>query len=230
MPGRSTPLVNDHLYHVFHRSIDLKPVFANKVNCKRFVTLLDYYRFANCPLSFSKLKMLNKKARSEIIAELKRDGAPLVEIICFCLMPNHFHFLLRQIKKQGISRFLSNLQNSYTKYYNAKNQRGGTLFQGSFKTVLVETEEQLIHLSRYIHLNPYSGTIVGTLKSLLNYPWSSLPQYLKQQAGFCQTETILSLFPKPGQYKKFLADRADYQKSLQKTKHLIIEANPEVTI
>ena len=138
-------------------------------------------------------------------------------------MPNHFHLLLKQIKRKGISSFISNFQNSYAKYFNARHQRTGSLFQNPFKAVLVEDEGQLLHLSRYIHLNPYSSLVVKKKNDVLNYPWSSFIQYKNQKNSFCQPEVVLDKFDSLKDYEKFVLDRADYQKTLEEIKHLTCE-------
>lgn len=139
-------------------------------------------------------------------------------------MPNHFHFLLKQVEEEGTSKFMSNFTNSYTRYFNVKNKRNGPLFQGKFKAIRIETDEQLLHLSRYIHLNPYSSYVVKTLKDLEKYPSSSFPEYLgKSQTSLCSKEIILGQFKNLNLYKKFVFDQADYQRRLEKIKHLILE-------
>lgn len=223
MPGRALPLVTNHYYHIYNRGVELRPTFTDKRDYQRFWTLLDYYRFSNFPLSFSKLKRLSQVEKSRLLNSIRKKGKTLTEVVCACLMPNHFHLLLRQNQDEGISQFLSNLQNSYTRYFNLKYERVGSLFQGKFKAVHVETEQQLLHLSRYIHLNPYSSAIVKNLDQLLSYLWSSLPQYLGNQHGFCQIEVVMSSFSKPKHYKRFLLDQADYQKQLEQIKHLFLE-------
>ena len=219
MPGRKTPLVNDHYYHIYNRGVDLRPVFIDKRNYQMFLDLLNYYRFSNTLVSFSKLKMMSQSNREDILVSLKENGKKMSEIIAFCLMPNHFHLLVKQVENEGISKFLSQIQNSYTKYFNKKHNRVGPLFQGKFKSVLVETEKQLLHLTRYIHLNPYSAVVVKEIEQLFDYPWLSLRQYLKLEEGICDFEKVVNVTG----YKQFLCDQADYQRQLEKVKHLIIE-------
>lgn len=155
---------------------------------------------------------------------LRQENDKLVELICFCLMPNHLHLLLSQKKDNGISKFMANLQNSYTRYFNTKHERIGPLMQGQFKAVLIEDDEQLLHVSRYIHLNPYSSFIVKDLTDLEKYPWSSLPEYLGiVSTSICNKQVILSYFKSVEDYKKFVFDQADYQRKLEKIKHLILE-------
>lgn len=155
---------------------------------------------------------------------LHKINDKLVDIICFCLMPNHFHLLLNQLKDNGISKFMANLQNSFTRYFNTKHERIGHLLQGQFKAVLIEDDNQLLHVSRYIHLNPYSSYVVKDLESLEQYLWSSFPEYLgKVAAEICNKEIILSQFKDKKDYKKFVFDQADYQRRLEEIKHLVIE-------
>ena len=224
MPKRETPLVDDHYYHIFNRGVDSRPIFLNsgKKDYERFIKLMNYYRFNNYPGSYSKFVEMPREEKEEILMSLEKEDKTQVEIICFCLMPNHFHFLLKQREDNGILNFLTNLENSHTRYFNKKNERVGPLFQGRFKAVLVETEEQLLHLSRYIHLNPYSAAIVKDLDELVFYPWSSLGQYLDRQKGFCQTDTVMSYFKDFQTYQEFLFDQAGYQRELEMIKHLVI--------
>lgn len=223
MPIRKTPLVTNHYYHLFNRSVAKIPIFISKNDFHRAMSILNYYRFKNLPLPFSELKKLNKNRREAILNNLEKTGKKLVEIVCFCLMPNHFHLLLKQLQNEGILDFLRKFQNSYAKYFNIKYQRVGSLFQNPFKAVLIEDDNQLLHLSRYIHLNPYSSFIVKQKKDLLNYPWFSLPQYLNQSGGFCQPKIILEQFKNSEDYLNFIFDQADYQRSLEEIKHLTHE-------
>jgi putative transposase len=139
-------------------------------------------------------------------------------------MPNHFHFLLRQKQDGGISKFLSDFTNSYTHYFNTRQDREGPLFKGVFKAVRIENNEQLLHISRYIHLNPYSSYLIKSLEDLTNYPYSSFLEYLGEaEKEFCQKEIILANFSRLEDYKKFVFNQADYQRSLEINKHLLLE-------
>jgi putative transposase len=138
-------------------------------------------------------------------------------------MPNHFHFLLKQTKDSGIKEFIRLMGNSYAKYFNAKYRRKGSLFESRFKAVRIETDEQLFHVSRYIHLNPYSGFVVKTLNQLIIYPFSSLPEYLSKTNNVCHQEHLWGQFSSPAKYKQFILDQADYQRTLQGIKHQLME-------
>lgn len=119
---------------------------------------------------------------------------------------------------------MANFTNSYTKYFNTKYQRVGPLFQGVFKALHVESDEQLIHLSRYIHLNPVTGFMIKA-GELRDYKWSSYPSYLdKQDAAFIEKQTVLSFFKGQTDYEKFVLDQVDYGKRLTIIEHLSIDS------
>ena len=123
----------------------------------------------------------------------------------------------------GIAKFISNLTNSYSRYFNTKHKRIGSLFQGIFKAVRMENEEQLIHVSRYIHLNPVVSFIIKE-EFLDTYPWSSMSEFSGyQKEEICDKEIILSCFSSKKNYQKFVHDQVDYAKKLEIIKHLILE-------
>ncbi len=147
----------------------------------------------------------------------------MVRILSYCLMPNHFHLLLEQLSDQGVKKYLSNFSNSYTRYFNTKHKRIGALFQGIFKAVRIEDDEQLIHVSRYIHLNPATSCLV-TEKNLDTYSWSSLPEFIDRKNGeLCDTRPILDFFPSKKAYRNFIYNQIDYAKNLEQIKHLLFE-------
>lgn len=225
MPGRKTPLVTEEIYHIFNRGIDRRITFTIKREFQRAIQTLNFYRFSKPPLSLSKFLVLEQK-KQNIVLDLLLPSKKLVEIFCYCLMPNHFHFLLKQLHDNGISKFLSNFQNSYTRYFNIRHERDGSLFLDQFKAVRIETEEQLIHVSRYIHLNPHTGYVIKTLNELENYPWSSFPDYVQGNSTIVNVDFISDFFGKRHKYekyKKFVLDQADYQRRLKGVEHLILE-------
>lgn len=226
MPYRKVVLAPGEIYHVFNRGVASLPIYLNTRGYLRFLDLVDYYRFSNTPFSFSQLMSLQNEEGEKILAGLKKENTIHAEILVYCLMPNHFHFLLKQITDKGISIFMRNLQDSYAKYFNIKNERAGPLFQSMFKAVRIESDEQLLHVSRYIHLNPSTAYIVEP-ENLEDYKWSSLNSYLDKNFNsvgyFVNPEIVLSFFKKREDYKKFILDQASYQRELDKIKHLVLE-------
>ena len=223
MPGRIVPLIFGQLYHVFNRGIDHRPTFTDKREYQRANESISYYRLRNLPISLSKYLRLDKERKLEM-SKLLVKSEKLVEIHSYCFMPNHFHFLLKQVFDNGISKFLSNFQNGYTRYFNTKHKRDGSLFLDQFKAVRIESDEQLVHVSRYIHLNPYTGYVIKRVEDLLSYEWSSFKEYLTQNEGNITEKTlILGFFPSREKYKRFILNQADYQKRLKEIEHLIFE-------
>jgi len=223
MPRREVPLIKGEIYHVFNRSFTKERIFRGQRECGRALLAIDYYRFENTPARLSYFLDWAKEEQERYFASRQEKRKKLVEILAFCLMPNHFHLLLKQLTKNGITRFLSLFQNSYAKYFNTKNKREGSLFNPGFKAVLIEGKKQLLHVSRYIHLNPYTGFVVKNLKELESYPWSSLPEFLDQKDGFLDKQAILDNFSGPSAYKKFVFNKADYEKKLKKMEHLFLD-------
>lgn len=183
-----------------------------------------FYRYNSPGRKLSRFLTYSENIKKILLEKLEKNNPKLINIICFCFMPNHFHFLLKQMEGEGIANFMSNFQNSFTRYFNTKCERIGPIFQGSFKAVRIETEQQMLHVSRYIHLNPYSSFIVKSPSDTLDYPWSSFPEYINGRGeSSCQKDIILSHFKEGKGYQNFVLDRADYQRSLESIKHLILE-------
>ena len=213
MPRRQTPLVNNEFYNIFNRGVEKRSIYTNTWDYKRFLKSCYYYQFLGPKPSLSKF-VKSDLGLFQPLAENK-----MVEIICYCFMPNHFHLLIRQLKDRGASLFLGQLLNSYTKYFNTKYSRIGSLFQGTFKAVRMETDEQLIHLSRYIHLNPI---VSGLAANLELWPWSSYFEFMSKP-NLCSITEILSFFSSPEKYREFLKDQIDYGTTLEIIKHQLIE-------
>lgn len=222
MADRRVPLVTGEYYHIYNRGVARQPTFLSKYDYGQALLALSYYRFVKPPVKLSRFKELAKEDRKSFLTELESKNEKLAEIISFVFMPNHFHFLLRQEAEGGTSTYLSKFTNSYTRYFNTKRERVGAVFQGVFKAVHVGSSEQLVHLSRYIHLNPLVSFVIRE-KDFLAYPWSSLPDYLRGESSLVELEPVLSEFKSPDKYKEFVLDQKDYAKRLEEIKHLTLE-------
>lgn len=214
MAYRKIVLANNEVYHVVNRGVEEREIFLDKRDHTRFLKSFIYYQKADPPVRFSFRQRASQKQFSNL------DN--LVEIICYSLMSNHFHFLLKQIKDGGISLFISRLTNSYTRYFNTRHKRRGHLFQGPFKAVRIENNDQLIHVSRYIHLNPIVGFLIKDLK---DYSYSSYLEYLGKSKTnqICQKELVLNQFSSPEDYEKFVLGQKDYALELKRIQQLVIE-------
>ncbi len=222
MAYRKTILAINETYHVYNRGVEKRPIFLIRKDYLRFMASLNYYRFANCPVKFSHFKELSIEERGSILSRLEKESKKLVDIMVFCLMPNHLHFLLKQLSDNGISTFMAKITNGFSHYFNVRHERVGHLFQGNFGAVRIESDEQFVHVSRYIHLNPVSSYLIK-IEDIDNYEYSSFPEYIGKKIGFCNTKEILSYFKNIDDYKKFVYDHADYAKQLKNIKHLTLD-------
>lgn len=212
-------LTTGEVYHTLTKSIADFKIFNNASDFSRMKDVLRYYQFENIPVSFSRL---NKLADEKIVDFQKsiKLSERFVEIIAWCLMPTHVHLIVKQLKDNGISKFMSNILNSYSRYFNIKHNRKGPLWEGRFKKILVKSDEQLLHLTRYIHLNPVTACLV-------NNPEDWFASSYKGYVGLDTAENSLChcnlMDINPTTYKKFVEDRISYQRELAKIKHLAIE-------
>ena len=209
---------------MFTKSIAQFVIFNNDSESFRMLETMLYYQRENPGTKFSKFIQLEEKTqfnRKNLLSKKEK----LVEIIAYCIMPTHIHLILKQQQQNGISKFMNNILNSYTRYFNIKHKRKGPLWEARFKNILVETDEYLLHLTRYIHLNPVTSHLVSKPEG---WARSSYNEYLSKSDGnICEYKDILDI--KPASYKKFVNDRASYQRELAKIKHLLLESLPEPT-
>lgn len=214
MALRKTILVTDQIYHILNHAVQGIPIFKGKRENNLFLEAMEYYLQPDPPTRFS----IYRKNRSKFPIKTEKR---LVTIINFCLMNNHFHFTLRQEEKEGIRKFIQRLSNSFAHYFSARYQNKGPVFEGNFKAVRVETDEQLLHLSRYIHLNPVTAYLVEKPE---DYLYSSYRHYLgKANLSFVDASLVMDQFSTPKEYEKFVLAQKDYQRELEKIKHLIFE-------
>jgi putative transposase len=169
---------NEEIYHLYNRGTEKRDVFIDESDYLRFVVSLN---------TFNDKSNLTKPNRQ---LNLLPATTPFVEILSFSLMPNHFHIMVRQLIEGGISKLMQRLLNGYTKYFNIKNERSGTLFESKHKSKHVGDESYFQHLSRYIHLNPLDLVQIPwktegvcsqkeqSIEFLKMYPWTSAGDYL----------------------------------------------------
>lgn len=221
MPRRNIVFATGEVYHVFNRSVGKEEIFSHRGSLSRIIEIVDYYRFPQ-QIRLSRFKELPKEIK-EAYFQSYRKKLPLVEIYTFSFMPNHYHLLLKQIQDRGIATCIANIQNSYAKYFNLKRDRHGTLFTNAFSARRIETDEEALHVSRYIHLNPVTAYLIEFDK-LEGYPWTSFPSYVNDEEHlFVKIDFILQLIGSREKYRSFVADQVDYQRTLDKIKHMTLE-------
>ena len=198
--------------------------FNNVEEYERMTKIFRYYQFKKMPYAFSQFIRLDQVEALGFDCCLESCADPedkLVEIIAYCIMPTHVHFVLKPLKDAGVSIFMGNLLNSYARFFNKKYKRLGPLWVGRFKNVLVEDDNQMLHLSRYVHLNPTTANLAQRPE---DWKYSSYQEYLRGSSfkkNIAVWNDIMDI--SRYEYKRFVEDRIEYQKELENIKHLILE-------
>lgn len=208
------------VYHIMNKSIERYVIFNNGTEYVRMQRLIQYYRVENPLTRFSYFVARQKDKNKFVAGKVYQNNDKLVHIIAYCLMPTHIHLILQQLKDNGISIYMNRILNSYSRYFNIKHRRKGPLWTGRFKRILVETDEQLIHLTRYVHLNPVTAYLVDKPEA---WQFSSYCEYLglSVKESVCEFKNILEIMP--NEYKKFVDDQISYQRKLGEIKNLLLE-------
>lgn len=216
---RQDQLVNEEYYHIYSRSIAKFVIFNNDQEYLRMFELINLLRYVNFDYQFSQFKRFVNKKQDAIVNSLKAEDQSLVDIVAYCLMPTHIHLVLRQNRDDGVVKYLAKLLNSYSKYFNTKHRRNGPLWSGRFKSVRVENDEQMLHLTRYVHLNPVSAGFIDRPK---DWSFSSYQEYAgNNKSNICKYNSVLDI--DPVRYEKFVNDHADYQRQISYIKHLLFD-------
>lgn len=223
MGKREVTLVAPEIYHLTTHAVEDRPLAVDDADWKHLQTLLRYHLNPqpNLP-SYSHLRRLGPKQRKALEQVTTAPGEGLVDLLCYCFLPTHLHLLLRQNIEDGVSRYLQRLLNSYARYFNTRHDRSGTLFDGRFHATHVSTDEQFLHVTRYIHLNPYAA---GLTDNPLSYPWSSLAEYLGlTDLGICHRQLLESMISQ-SEYRSFILRHAPHARELERTKHQLKHSN-----
>ena len=191
MPSKNSikVYVDDSYYHIYNRGVEKRIIFQDEQDYKVFLSYLKEYlspvKNHNDLITIVTLQGQSFKA----VKRQPKNYHLKVNLLAYCLMPNHYHLLIHQKDKQLIEKFMRSLSTRYSQYFNKKYKRVGPLFQGRYKAVLVKNEEYLLHLSRYIHLNPSEHT------DDIIEAFSSYGEYLgKRKTSWISTQLILGLF------------------------------------
>ena len=193
-------------YHIYNRGVEKRSIFLSDLDYNVFLTYLKEYL-----LPKDKDALINKLADPQLQWSEKETVLKLlklknffgeVSLLAYCLMPNHFHLLIKQNSADSLNRFMQSLSIRYTMYFNNHYSRVGSLFQGVYKAVLVDTDEQLLHLSRYIHKQALKGETLQYMQPC------SYPEYQqKRKSEWVYQNEVLSFFSKYNpalSYKAFM--------------------------
>ena len=198
-------------YHLYNRGINKMPIFLDVFDKKRFIKLLFVCN--------SRKSVVFKSIQGQSLDEIDR-GETLVDIGIYCLVPNHFHLLIKEKTENGISEFVKKVATGYSMYFNKKYERTGSLFEGPFKAKRIDTDEYLKYIFSYIHLNPIKiidsqwkeNKITDRVKAknyLQKYPYSSYFEYIggkRQEEKILEKDSFPEYFSQPKEFDDFIND------------------------
>ncbi len=182
------------IYHIVNRGVDKRIIFADRQDYSRFTIALECYNSTEKVHLWALLGLSSPGySQPDVLADnlrqwREKEHTPIVEVLAFCLMPNHYHLLLREITEGGISEYMKKLGSGYTRYFNSRYKRSGALFGSKYKSVSVTSNEKLANVFVYIHTNPMDLSGGGSRDNgveniekvrnyIYEYPWSSLGDY-----------------------------------------------------
>ncbi len=221
MTIRTPFIATDAIYHTYNKSIAKTIIFDKNILEKTF-EIINFYRYQQ-KLRLSKFNTLTYAAKEVYLKDICAS-LPLIDFFAFSLMPNHFHFLIKQLQTGGIKKFISNFQNSFAKRFNLINNREGSLFLNGFKCRQIISENEFFHVFRYIHLNPVSSRLIA-FPLLASYPFNSYGWYLNENLNrFINVELAMGHFESKEKFVRFHKVQVDYQQKLQDIKKALIDA------
>ncbi|MFA5925721.1 MAG: transposase [Parcubacteria group bacterium] len=219
---RKIQFANGEYYHIFNRGVDKRKIFLEERDYQRFLFSLNLLNDDEdgLLLKWRDYMKCKEKSSKPFLKLGFRNRKFLVDIIVYCLNPNHYHLLVKQRIEKGVERFMHKLGTSYTKYFNEKYKRSGVLFQGKFKAVHIKNNAKLLYLSAYINQN---SQIHGIAKSD-KYPWSSYSQYsANKKFCLCRTHVIVSQFRNAKEYKEFCKENLKEMIERKQDEKLLME-------
>ena len=184
------PFATGEFYHIYNRGVDKRAIFLDDDDRDRFLQSMVVFNMQEAVGSI--YEHIN-----DVKLGRQKDVTALVDIVCYCLNPNHYHFVLRERAESGISEFMRRI-GGYTKYFNIKHHRSGTLFQSRYQSKYISSNEYLLHLSAYVNLN-WRVHQLGSSTSK-----SSWGEYMGANGGeICSKEIILKQFKNNTEYREF---------------------------
>jgi REP element-mobilizing transposase RayT len=197
MVRSKVPFAVGEYYHVYNRGTDKRIIFKSRADSDRFFKCMTLFNVVDPVRSLHALGGMK--------AERDATDKPLVEIVAYCLNPNHYHLLLKEIRDGGISEYIKRLSGGYTSYFNTRHTRTGVLFQGKFKYKHVRSNDHLLHLSAYINCN-YRVHKLSIEKSngIIRSSWGeylNLPD--RKDRDICTTSLTLAQFTSVRAYKAY---------------------------
>lgn len=193
---RNIPLVENEYYHIYNRGVDKRNIILDMHDLGRFIKSMSEFNTIEPIGSIYENRKRKRGRQASTIQE------PLVNFIVYAINQNHFHFILEQVAERGIEKFMHRIGTGFSKYFNARYKRSGTLFQGKFKAKLIDSNEYLLHLSAYINLNDKAHSRGRRASTLSRTSWDEYTRG-NSTSGLCKKEAILGQFRNRKEYQSF---------------------------
>lgn len=200
MAMRKIKFVEGEFYHIFNRGVDKRIIFQDQNDSDRFFQSMKEFNVEE-PIGSIYRNSFNRK-NIKLSNPATKSKQRLVNFICYCLNPNHYHFILEPLVENGIEKFMQKLGTGFTRYFNEKYKRNGVLFQGPFKAVHINTDAQLLHTSAYVNLNDKVHKLSSGVTKFIRSSWK---EYVGENIKdlFCKKDIVLGQFKDKMDYKKF---------------------------
>ncbi|OHA93012.1 MAG: hypothetical protein A3H52_03225 [Candidatus Zambryskibacteria bacterium RIFCSPLOWO2_02_FULL_39_26] len=197
MSQRKTDFVTGEFYHIYNRGVDKRDIFMDQLDIDRFFQSMEEFNTINPIGSIYENRFVDKKDKSGS----KASKSKLVDFIAYCLNPNHYHFILKQVDDKGVEKFMQRIGTGFAKYFNNRQKRSGSLFQGKFKSKHINSNEYLLHLSVYVNQNNNTKLLGSKASKLSKSSWS---EYINNSTKeICNKEIILEQFKNINEYEEF---------------------------
>jgi len=191
-------------YHICNRAVNKQTIFHDTRDYFRFLFLILYFQ---SPIVFQQLGRLVKDFVLSRALDIHKDEVikkRMVELVAFCIMPNHFHLIVKGLEEGSIATYMQRVLTAYSKYYNTKYEKSGHVFQGPYRAIHITSDSQLKYLSSYIHRNPRE--LVNWINKEDRYQWSSYQDYIGENrwGDLLLLDIVLGQFKNKGRYHEFV--------------------------
>lgn len=226
---RKVQLANHQYYHIFNRGIEKRDIFIDDKDYRRFFSslilmndekggmMIEWRNYKYSHPNTSPEEFLRLSLRNSL-----KNRKKLVNIISYCLNPNHYHFVLEQIIDRGVEKFMHRIATGYTRYFNDKYHRSGSLFQGVFKAYQIKSTAQLLRMSVYVNCN----SEIHGLHRAKKYKWCGFAEYLNKpsKGKLCDKRVINEHFKNRREYEKYAEENIkDFKEIKEDEKSILLE-------
>jgi len=216
------PCQTGEIYHVFNKSIEKFKIFNSAAEYQRVIETMIYYQYTDIDSPYSTFinsAFIQTSGFINGLHAIYKNSPKYVQLIAYCIMPTHFHIIIKQNSDNGIATFLRKWLNSYSRYFNLKHKRKGPLWSHHYKRVHITSDTQLLHETRYVHLNPTTNYLVSSPEE---WKYSSFGEYIQPYKGrrrLCEFDEFIGMSPR--EYRRFVIEHIAEQREMKEIQHAL---------